>query len=118
MATLTLSEKSSLAATSSFRDRILQALFSKANVYKAQVPLNLAWQKQVNYSVSFLRGGAGGIDINVITRYWLANYNTTNPILDSLNQPIDSEILDSNGLDLVYNTLANVITGDDLLPLI
>jgi hypothetical protein len=112
---LTLSQKSTLAATQSFRDRVYQAIFAKANVYLPQVPSNLEWQKQVNFAKYFVRGAAASFDIQVITRFWLANYNGAE-VLDSNSQPTDTEILNSVGLDVVYNTLANVIPGDNALP--
>ncbi|HTJ52621.1 MAG TPA: hypothetical protein VL443_24365 [Cyclobacteriaceae bacterium] len=115
MASLTLSEKATLSASQSFRDRFIQGLFSKANVYIQQTPLNLAWQKQVNFGKSFTKG-AVTYDAVALTRFWLANYNG-NAILDGNNQPIDTEILNSAGLDVVYNAMANVITGDDALPI-
>lgn len=110
---LTLSEKSTLAESQIFRSRLYQALFSKANYWLPRTPLNLREQKLITYSKAFVRGGAGGIDANVMTRLWLANGVQ---ILDSFNQPIDSEILNSAGLDLVIETLAGVVTGDNLLP--
>lgn len=113
---LTLSEKSTLAESQIFRSRLYQALFSKANYWLPRTPLNLREQKLLAYSKTFVRGGAGGIDANVMTRLWLANYNGVQ-ILDSFNQPIDSEILNSAGLDLVIETLAGVVTGDNLLPI-
>jgi|SRR6478609_542847 len=114
-AQLTLSQKSTLAQTSSFRDRIVQALMSKANVYLPQTPSNLAWQKQVNYAKNFTKGTVT-LDVVAITRFWLANYNGV-PVLDGNGQPTDSEILNSAGLDVVYNTLANVLPGDQSLPI-
>lgn len=115
-AQLTLSEKSTLAATESFRGRVYQALFAKANVYLPQTPTNLEWQKQVNFAKYFVTGAASSFDIQVITRFWLANYNGT-PVLDLNGQPTDSEILNSAGLDVVYNNLANVKPGDSSLPI-
>jgi hypothetical protein len=32
------------------------------------------------------------------------------------SQPTDSEILNSNGLDVVFDALAGVVSGDNLLP--
>lgn len=115
-AQLTLSQKSILAATPSFRDRVYQAVFAKANVYLPQTPTNLEWQKQVNFAKYFVRGAAASFDIQVITRFWLANYNGV-PVLDGNGQPTDAEILNSPGLDVVYNNLANVIPGDSSLPI-
>jgi len=116
-AQLTLSEKTSLADNNLFRSRVFQALFSKANFFVAQgTPANLKAQKQQNYAKSFVRGLAGGIDANVMVRFWLANYNGV-AILDSFDQPIDSEILNSAGLDVVFDSLAGVVSGDDLLPI-
>lgn len=115
-AQLTLSEKSTLAESQTFRSRLYQSLFSKANYWLNRTPLNLKEQKLITYSKTFVRGGAGGIDANVMTRLWLANYNGVQ-ILDSFDQPIDSEILNSAGLDLVIETLAGVVTGDNLLPI-
>lgn len=116
-AQLTLSQKSTIASSQVFRDRIYQALFAKANVYLPQSPLNLAWQKQVNFASYFMKGGAATIDMQVISRFWLANYNGV-PVLDSNGQPTDTEILNSQGLDIVFNKLANVLPGDDQLPII
>lgn len=115
-AQLTLSEKASLAATPSFRNRVYQALFAKANVYLPQTPNNLEWQKQVNFAKYFVRGNAATIDITVVTSFWLANYNGV-PVLDGNGQPTDAQILNSAGLDVVYNTLANVKPGDSSLPI-
>lgn len=114
-AQLTLSQKSTLASTPSFRDRVYQAIFAKANVYLPQTPNNLEWQKQVNFAKYFVRGAASSFDIQVITRFWLANYNGV-PVLDANSQPTDAEILNSAGLDIVYNNLANILPGDSALP--
>ena len=115
-AQLTLSQKATLASTQSFRDRIYQALCSKANVYLPQTPANLQWQKQVNYANFFLRGGASSVAMTVTARFWLSNYNGV-PVLDGNGQPTDTEILNSAGLDVVYNTLANVLPGDQARPI-
>lgn len=115
-AQLTLSEKSKLAEKASFRSRVYQSLFSKANVFLNQTPTNLEWQKKVRFAKSFCSGSASSYDAQVITRLWLANYNIA-PTLDANSEPIDSQILDSAGLDVVYNLLAGVIVGDDQLPI-
>jgi hypothetical protein len=39
------------------------------------------------------------------------------PVLDGNGQPTDTEILNSAGLDVVYNTLANVLPGDQAKPI-
>lgn len=114
-AQLTLSEKSALADNSVFRGRVYQALFSKANVFINQAPQNLEWQKKVVFAKKLGSGTENTYDIAVITRLWLANYNGV-PVLDGNNQPIDSQILDSPGLDVVYNLLAGVNPGDEQLP--
>jgi len=116
-AQLTLSEKSTLASTESFRSRIYQALFSKANFFVAQgTPADLKAQKQQNYAKAFVKGGSASIDIYAACRFWLANYNDV-PVLDGQNQPTDSQILNSAGLDTVFDSLAGVVSGDNLLPI-
>lgn len=116
-AQLTLSEKSALAQTESFRSRIYQAMFSKANVYISQTPTNLEWQKQVNFGKAFVTGAASSYDITVMTRLWLANYNGV-PVLDVNGQPTDAEILNSAGLNVVYDQYAHVNPGDSSLPIV
>ena len=115
-AQLTLSQKSTLALNTVMRERVYQALFSKANYWIAQTVTNLQNQKQNNYARAFVKGAAGGIDANVVTNYWLAGYNTV-PVLDGNGQPTDSEILNSAQLDTVFNTLAGVLPGENLLPI-
>jgi hypothetical protein len=115
-AQLTLSQKSALAENEVFRSRIYQALFSKANVFINQNPLNLEWQKKVIFARYFSSGYASSVNIKVVSNLWLANYNNV-PVLDSNNQPIDQVILDSNALDVVYNLLAGIKPGDDQLPI-
>lgn len=125
-AQLTLSEKSNLAETQSFRSRVYQGLFSKANFWIVDVagaPANLKEQKLYNYSKNFVKGGGAGIDQNVATRYWLSNYNVAPPDLiggpsDLEGQPSDDAILNTAALDTVFNTLAGVIAGDENLPVI
>lgn len=118
MAQLTLSEKTALAENSTFRARIFQALFSKANYHRVQVnPANLKAQKQQNYADPFLKGGANSIDIYAISRFWLSNYNADPAVLDGAGQPTDDEILNTIPLDVVYDSLAGVQDGDDLLPI-
>jgi len=119
MAQLTLSEKSALAEDPTFRSRVFQGLFSKANFYNAETgtPTDLANQKQRTYAASFLKGGANSIDIFATVRHWLSNYNTDPPSLDGNNQPDDDAILNGNSLDIVYDLLAGVLPGDDLLPI-
>ncbi len=114
-AQLTLSEKAALANTESFRSRIYQGLFSKANYWVSRTPANRKEQKQIIYAKAFVKGSAGGIDFNVMVRFWLSNYNGV-PVLDSNGQPIDSQILNSSGLDTVFDTLAGVVAGDESLP--
>ena len=114
-AQLTLSEKSALAETQSFRSRVYQALFAKANVFVTQTPTNLEWQKKVKLAKAFVSGTASGYDIAVLTRFWLANYNGV-PVLDANNQPTDLQITSSNGLDVVFNVMAGINPGDDQLP--
>ncbi len=114
-AQLTLSEKSALARDEVMQARILQALFSKANYWLGQTATNLKTQKQIAYANVFVKGAAGGLDSRVITNYWLSGYNGV-PVLDSNNQPIDSQILNSSQLDTVFDTLAGVVAGDNLLP--
>jgi hypothetical protein len=115
-AQLTLSEKSALATDAVMQARVFQALFSKANYWLGQTATNLKTQKQIAYANTFVKGSAGGLDIRVITNYWLSGYNGV-PILDSKGQPIDSQILNSAQLDTVFDTLAGVVAGDNLLPL-
>lgn len=119
MAQLTLSEKSTLAESGTFRNRIFQALFSKANFHRVQTnPANLKAQKQQNYADPFLRGGGNSIDIFAVTRFWLANYNVDPPDLDGNSQPTDDAILNTAALDTVYDSLAGVQDGDELLPIV
>lgn len=119
MAQLTLSEKSSLASDSSFRERIFQGLFSKANFHRLQSnPANLKAQKQQVYALPFLKGGANTIDIFAVTRFWLANYNVDPADLDGNGQPTDDAILNTAALDTVYDSLAGVVAGDELLPIV
>lgn len=116
-AQLTLSEKSTLAETQSFRSRIYQGLFSKANYWVTLgTAANLKEQKAIAFAKNFVRGGGGGMDMNVITRYWLANYNTAQ-VLDGEGQPIDNEILNTAALDTVFNNLAGIVAGDESLPI-
>jgi len=119
MAQLTLTEKNTLADNFTFRGRVFQGLFSKASFFEASVgtPANLKEQKQRNYATPFLKGGSNSIDIYAIVRTWLANYNTDPPVLDGDNQPTDDAILNTAALDTVYNILAGVQDGDDLLPI-
>lgn len=118
MAQLTLTEKNILAENPTFRGRIFQGLFSKANFWDQQtgIPANLKVQKQRNYATPFLKGGANSIDIYAISRFWLSNYNVDPPVLDGENQPTDNEILNTNALDIVYDALSGVEDGDNLLP--
>jgi hypothetical protein len=116
-AELTLSEKSALAESQLFRARIFQALNSKANFWRASTPTNLKQYKQRVYALKFLTGGQNSIDIHATARFWLANYNTANPVLDGNNQPTDLEILEGAGLDVVFDLLAGVVSGDELLPI-
>ncbi len=118
MAQLSLSEKAILAEDSGFRGRIFQGLFAKANFHKGTaVPANLKAQKQKNYAEPFLKGGANSIDIYAISRFWLANYNVDPADLDENNEPTDAAILDTSALDTVYDSLAGVVAGDELLPI-
>jgi hypothetical protein len=124
-AQLTLSEKATLSATQTFRDRVFQAMFSKANFFLSQPAQdtaaavtgtnNLERSKQINFAKAFSRGSAGSIDAKVLTQLWLANYNGVQ-ILDSNNQPIDAQILNTSALDVVYNLYAGVVAGDNALP--
>lgn len=114
-AQLTLSEKATLAQVQTFRERIYQGMFSKANFWLTQSPTTLEKQKQINFATSFSKGAAGGIDIKVLTHLWLANYNGV-PVLDGQNQPIDTQILNTSALDVVYNLMAGVVSGDSGLP--
>lgn len=121
MAELTLSEKSILSDTPSFRSRVLQGLFSKANFFKGQSnPANLKEQKQQDYARKFVNGGSSQIDIFSTTRLWLANYNTPTPLLDEQipAQPTDSEILNTAALDIVFDSLAGVLPGDINEPIV
>ena len=117
MAQLTLSEKTTLAEDPTIRSRVFQVLFSKANFHRSPSnPANVKAEKQQNYAEPFLKGGANSIDIYAITRFWLSNYNDDPPTLDENGQPNDSEILDSFALDVVYDSLAGVIEGDENIP--
>jgi hypothetical protein len=118
MAQLTLTERNALAEDALFRGRVFQGLFAKANFYKGQSnPANLKEQKQQNYAQPFLIGGANSIDVYSAARTWLANYNVDPPVLDSNNQPIDDHILNGDQLNVVYDGLAGVKPGDELLPI-
>lgn len=117
MAQYTLTEKSALAENSSFRSRLFQALFSKANYHRMQTPQNLKQSKQQTYALNFLKGGANSIDIHATTRFWLANYNADPPELDGNNQPSDNAILNTQPLDVLYDALAGVVAGDENISL-
>lgn len=119
MAQLTLSEKSTLAENAGFRNRLFQGIFAKANFHRLQSnPTNLKAQKQQNYASPFLKGGSNSIDIYAITRFWLSNYNTDPADLDLNDEPTDDAILNTAALDTVYDSLAGVVIGDELLPTI
>jgi len=121
MAQLTLSERAILAESSTFRTRLFQGLFSKANFHRVQInPANLKAQKQQNYADGFLTGGANSIDIHANTRFWLANYNADPPEMvdvEGVQQPTDNAILNTSALDTVYDALAGVLDGDESIPL-
>jgi hypothetical protein len=117
MAQLTLTERTNLALNSTFNGKVFQALYSKANYWNAQgIPTNLKLQKQKNYSLNVLTHG-GGVDLASVTRFWLSNYNADPPVLDQDGQPTDSEILNTGALEIVYDTLAGVVAGDDAIPI-
>lgn len=117
-AQLTLSEKSALANNPVFVSRMHQGLYSKANFWRGQSnPANLKAQKQQNYARVFLNGAGNSIDIISSTRFWLANYNGV-AVLDSNNQPVDNEILNTAALDVVYDLLAGVLPGDESKPIV
>ena len=121
-AQLTLSQKSELAETQSFRSRIYQGLYSKANYWvTVGTATNLKEQKQITYAKAFVRGSAGGTDHNVTTRYWLSNYNAVPDLIGAPSylegQPSDNAILNTAALDVVFNTLAGVLPGDEALPI-
>lgn len=114
-----------LVSTQSFRDRVFQGMFSKANFFIAQ-PIqdpngavtgnnNLALQKRINYSIGFSKGQAGSIDAKVLTQLWCANYNADPPELDNNDQPDDNAILNTAALDVVFDLYAGVVTGDSSL---
>ncbi len=114
---LTLSEKATIARDEVFQQRLYQALFSKANAAINVIVIdNLQKQKQQIYGNAFVRGAAGGIDMKVLTHYWLAGYTKTTPVLDGNGQPTDAEITNSVQLDNIFNNLAGVLTGDSALP--
>jgi len=121
-AQLSLSQKSDLAETGTFRSRVYQALFSKANYWiTVGTPTNLKEQKLIDFSKNFVHGGGGGMDQNVMTRYWLANYNVAPPDLIGApsplaGQPSDDAVLNTAALDTVFNSLASVAPGDQNLP--
>lgn len=127
MAQLTLTEKNTLAESSEFRGRVFQALFAKANFHKGITPTNLKEYKQKTFAEPFLQGGANSKDIFAITRFWLANYNVEHDaqqgdpvVLIGFGEdkiPYDKGLLDTEALDIVYNSLAGVIAGDQNEPL-
>jgi hypothetical protein len=122
-AQLTLSEKATLAQQETFRQRIYQAMFAKASSYNSQPAVNpqsavttsnnLARQKQKIFALAFSKGQVS-FDLKVATHVWLANYNSAQ-ILDSNGQPIDTQI-NTAALDVVFDLLAGVLPGDNLLP--
>lgn len=117
MALLTLTEKNTLATNNLFIGRIYQGLFNKANFWSnaslLRLPINLKEQKQMTFSKGLLNGQVS-FDIAAIVRQWLANYNAdVTGKLDANEQPIDSEILDTDALDIVYNNLAGVSYNDN-----
>jgi len=132
MAQLTLTERNSLAENSVFRGRVFQGLFAKANFQRGITPLNLKMQKQKAYADDFVLGGANSIDIYAMIRFWLANYNVEQtdttpigqpPVQTPIGwgvdiQPFDAGILSTSALDTVYDSLAGVNAGDELLPIV
>ncbi len=113
-AQLTLSEKAEMAKSPLMYERIYQALYSKANFWLNASVTNLKVQKEQNFAKSFVKGNSS-IDIKAIVHYWLSGYNAV-PVLDSNGQPTDSQILNSAQLDVVFDNLAGVVAGDNLLP--
>jgi hypothetical protein len=113
---LTLSQKADIARSEVFQQRLYQAMFSKANSYINQTVTFVDEQKQQIYANSFVRGSAGGIDIKVLTHYWLAGYTKTTPVLDGNGQPTDAEITNSSQLNTIFDNLAGVVAGDATLP--
>jgi hypothetical protein len=114
---LTLSQKADIARSEVFQQRLYQAMFSKANTFISDTPIdNLQKQKRQIYGNLFVRGAAGGIDIKVLTHYWLAGYTKTTPVLDGNGQPTDAEITNSSQLNTVFDNLAGVVAGDASLP--
>lgn len=119
---MTLAEKSALAVNTTFISRVTQALFSKANYWIIfATPTNLEQQKQINFAKAWVLGGANTSDVYAYTRYWLANYVADPPELYGSpspleGQPSDNAILNTTPLDVIYNTLAGVLPGDNALP--
>jgi hypothetical protein len=117
MAQLTLTQRSELAEDASFRGRLFQALFSKANYFLGQpAPVNIKAYKEQSFAVRFVNGGANNIDIYATSRFWLANYNADPPELEPNGQPTDNAVLNTGALDTVYDSLAGVVAGDQNLP--
>jgi hypothetical protein len=122
MAQLTLSEKSNLARSESFRFRVFQALYAKANYWvlvdnAGGAPANLAEQKKRNYAKSFVTGLSSGIDAQAAARFWLANYTADPPDLigspsPDEGQPSDGALLNDVSTDVVFNRLVGVEYGD------
>lgn len=122
MAELTLSEKNVLATNTIMIGRITQGLFSKANFWLLQTPTNLLQQKCKTFAKNWVLGGANSSDVHAYTRFWFANYNVDPPDLIGSpspleGQPSDAAVLNTAALDTVYNSLAGVEIGDNLLPI-
>lgn len=129
MAILTLSQKNTLAQDAIFRGRVLQGLFSKANFFAGLVtPIsNVRERKRREYAPIFLKSTGGSLDINNITRFWLANYNVDQAATQNIDaipnvpigfdlvtfQPFDQGILSTSALDIVYDNIAGVLVGDE-----
>lgn len=114
-AQLTLTEKHTLSESATFRGKIYQGMVSKANFWVMDgTPQNLKEQKLIEFSTQFVKGKVS-FDLYITTRYWLANYNVVPELVD--NQPSDNAILNTAALDVVYNTLAGVLAGDQNLPI-
>lgn len=117
MAQLTLSQRAEMANSLSLQRRLVSAFKKQAEYWKNYTVTTFAQynektRKCKTYSRQILNESSIA-NIQSIAEYFLSQYNTDPPVLDSSGELADSELTDSPASAATYEFFAGVKMNDD-----
>lgn len=118
MAQLTGDQIVTIKSNQTFIDRVRATLLLKAEYWKeypadTRAKVNRQIQKRKRLAKTILSTSWADSMASQVAQYWIAYYQTANPVLDANQIPTYDEIF--NNFDPTFDNFAGYVTGDENL---